>query len=83
MPKTRSEAEAWLLADEPVCGVLAWDREPVMRLKASPHVRATALALVSGAHATSRRRARVEALLLKLEKLEGQRRTTSARVGGT
>ena len=24
--KTRSEAEAWLLADEPAGGVLAWDR---------------------------------------------------------
>lgn len=28
MSKTRAEAEAWMLASEPVSGVLAWDRNP-------------------------------------------------------
>ncbi len=71
--KTRSEAEAWLQAGKSVSGVLAWNAGRAPLPKASPHVRAAAVALVSpGLPVTKVVRVRaVEALLSKLEQVEG------------
>ncbi len=70
--KTRSEAEAWLRAGEPVSGALAWDRAGREQAKASRGVQAAAVALVSPLPVASLKRVRaVEALLLRLEQVEG------------
>jgi hypothetical protein len=67
--KSRSEAEAWLLAGEPVSGVLAWHRNwSDTARRPSSTARAAAVALVSRVPVVQVARVRaVEQLLTKLE----------------
>lgn len=75
MSSKRSEAEAWLLAGEPVSGVLAWDRSRESRTETVPtsaSARAWAVELVAKnlqSPQLSRVRA-VESLLSRLELAE-------------
>lgn len=69
MPSKRSEAEAWLMAGEPVTGVLVWDREPS---SPSAGARAWAVELVARNLQTPQmsRVRTVESLLARLEQAE-------------